>query len=77
VQELSGSGEIRKSQGYWHRYGESHVSFSNEFLKISGEQMNATGEAHGEFHELPGIRPSLVLAPLPDGPGFRRAYLVN
>ena len=70
VQELSRSGEIKKSQGHWHRYGESHVSFSNEFLKLSGEEMNAAGEAHGEFGKTLGIFPYLVLAPLPNGPQF-------
>ena len=72
VQELSRSGEIRKSQGHWHRYGESHVSFSNEFLRISGEEMNTAGQAHGEFDKRLGIFPILVLAPLPDGPTFHK-----
>jgi hypothetical protein len=72
VQELSRSGESQKSQGHWHRYGESHVSFSNEFLKLSGEEMNAAGEAHGEFGKTLGIFPFLVLAPLPDGPRFHK-----
>jgi hypothetical protein len=54
------------------RYGESHVSFSNEFLQISGEEMNAAGQAHGEFHMLLGIFPILVLAPLPGGPKFHK-----
>jgi hypothetical protein len=72
VQELSRSGEIKKSQGHWHRYGESHVSFSNEFLKLSGEELNAAGEAHGEFGKTLEIFPYLVLAPLPDGPRFHK-----
>src|ERR1700730_4045606 len=72
VQELSRSGEIQKSQGHWHRYGESHVSFSNEFLKLSGEEVNAAGGAHGEFGKTLGIFPYLVLAPLPNGPQFRK-----
>lgn len=72
VQELSRSGEIQKSQGRWHRYGESHVSFSSEFLKLSEEEVNADGEAHGEFDKTLGIFPHLVLAPLPNGPRFRK-----
>jgi hypothetical protein len=72
VQELSRSGEVKKSQGHWDRYGESHVSFSDEFLQISGEEMNAAGQAHGEFDKLLGIFPTLVLAPLPAGPTFRK-----
>jgi hypothetical protein len=72
VQELSRSGEVTKSQGHLDRYGESHVSFSDEFLQISGEEMNAAGQAHGEFDKLLGIFPTLVLAPLPAGPTFRK-----
>jgi hypothetical protein len=72
VQELSRSGEVHKSQGQWHRYGEAHVSFSNGFLKLSGEQMNADGQAHGQFDKTLGILPNLVLAPLPNGPRFRK-----
>ncbi len=72
VQELSRSGEIQKSQGQWRRYGESHVSFSNEFLRVSGEEMDAAGQAHGEFEKQIGIFPTLVLAPLPDGPTFHK-----
>src|SRR5882762_7822045 len=51
VQELSRSGEIQKSQGHWDRYGEAHVSFSNGFLKLSGEEMNSDGQAHGQFEK--------------------------
>jgi hypothetical protein len=72
AQELSRSGEIQKSQGHWDRYGVSHVSFSNEFLKLSGEEMDAAGEAHGQFDKTLGIFPTLTLAPLPNGPQFHR-----
>jgi hypothetical protein len=75
TQELSRGREIQKSQGQWNRYGESHVSFSNEFLKVSGEEMNADGQAHGQFEKLLGIFPTLVLAPIPDGPKFRKRRL--
>jgi hypothetical protein len=71
-QELSHSGEAQKSTGHWYRYGESHVSFSSEFIKLSGEEMNAEGEAHGEFEKVIGIFPRLVLAPIPNGPKFRK-----
>ena len=74
VQELNRSGETRRSQGSWHRYGESHVSFSNEFQKLSAQEMNAEGQAHGQFEKVLGIFPSLVLAPLPDGPRFHRKW---
>jgi hypothetical protein len=72
VQELDRSGEIQRSRGQWHRYGESHVSFSNAFLKLTGEEMNADGQAHGQFDKTLGIFPNLVLAPLPGGPQFHK-----
>jgi hypothetical protein len=72
VQELSRSGEIQNSQGHWHRSGEAGVSFSSEFLKVSGEGMDAGGQAFGEFDKTLGIFPTLVLAPLPNGPQFRK-----
>ena len=72
AQEFHRSGELHKSEGHWHRYGVSHVSFSNEFLKLSGEEMNAAGEAHGEFGKTLGIFTYLVLAPLPNGPQFHK-----
>jgi hypothetical protein len=74
VQELSRSGEIQKSQGHWDRYGEAHVSFSSEFVKLSGEELNADGQAHGQFDKTLGIHPTLVLAPLPDGPTFHKKW---
>jgi|HubBroStandDraft_1064217.scaffolds.fasta_scaffold67487_2 hypothetical protein len=71
-QELSHSSEIQKSRGKWHRYGEAHVSFSSEFMKLSGEEMNAEGEAHGEFEKVIGLFPTLVLAPVPNGPKLHK-----
>jgi hypothetical protein len=70
AQELNRSGEIQK--WHWHRYGQAHVSFSNEFLKLSGKEMNADGQAHGQFDKTLGIFPTLTLAPLPNGPQFRK-----
>lgn len=72
VQELSHSGETSKAQGNWYRYGQAHVSFSGEFIKLPGEEMNADGQAHGQFEKTFGIFPTLVLAPFPNGPQFHR-----
>lgn len=72
VQELNRSGAIQRSQGKWDRYGQAHVSFSNEFLKLSGEEINANGQAHGQFNKILGIFPILILAPLPNGPRFHK-----
>jgi len=74
-EQLSQSGNIRYVQGTWHRYGESHVSFSQTFLTVSGQELNESGEAHGEFEKRIGLFPVLTLAPLPDGPRFRRRLL--
>jgi len=75
TEELVRSGSVQKAQGTWYRYGESHVSFSPEFLTISGQEVNADSEAHGEFGKTLGFLPYLTLAPLPDGPKFRKKLL--
>jgi hypothetical protein len=71
-EELTRSGKAQEVQGQWHRYGEAHVSFSSEFLKESGQELNAAGEAHGQFDKMLGLLPSLMLAPIPNGPTFHR-----
>ncbi len=71
-EELDRSGALQKAQGQWHRYGEAHVSFSSEFLKVSGQEFNAAGEAHGEFDKTLGLLPFLTLAPIPDGPVLQK-----
>jgi hypothetical protein len=49
VEEINRSGQTQKSAGHWDRYGEAHVSFSSEFLKLTNEELNASGQAHGQF----------------------------
>jgi hypothetical protein len=71
-EELNRGGVVQEAQGRWRRYGEAHVSFSSEFLTVSGQQLDAAGEAHGQFDKTLGLLPYLTLAPLPDGPIFRR-----
>ena len=75
TEELGRSGSLQKAHGTWYRYGESHVSFSREFLTLSGQEMNADGETHGEFGKTLGLLPFLTLAPLPEGPTFRKKLL--
>src|SRR5215471_7548808 len=67
-EQLSSSGNIRQAEGTWHRYGESHVSFSQTFLTVSGQELNASGETHGDFEKRLGLFLVLTLAPLPEGP---------
>jgi len=71
-EELNRGGVTQKADGRWRRYGEAHVSFSSEFMKLSGQELNASGEAHGQFNKALGLFPSLTLAPLPDGPTFQK-----
>jgi hypothetical protein len=72
TEELNRGGVEQEAQGRWRRYGQAHVSFSGEFLKLSGQELNASGEAHGQFDKELGLFSSLTLAPLPDGPTFRK-----
>jgi hypothetical protein len=74
TEELNRSGVDQEAKGRWHRYGEAHVSFSSEFLKVSGQELNADGESHGQFDKTLGLLPFLTLAPLPDGPRFRKKW---
>lgn len=72
MQEVKRSTGIQKSQGYWYRSGEAGVSFSNEFLKLSDEEMDASGQAYGQFEKTLGLFPALVLAPLSTGPRLHK-----
>jgi hypothetical protein len=72
TEELTQSGNIQRAAGTWHRYGQAHVSFSLDFLRVSGQELNASGEAHGQFEKSLGLFPVLTLAPLPNGPQFRK-----
>ena len=72
TQELNRGGVAQEAQGRWRRYGQAHVSFSGEFLKVAGQELNASGESHGQFDKTLGLFPSLTLAPLPDGPTFHK-----
>jgi hypothetical protein len=71
-EELIRAGSSQTVEGTWHRYGEAHVSFSSNFLKVNGEELNADGEAHGQFDKTLGLFPSLTLAPITGGPTFHK-----
>lgn len=75
LEELKRKGAIQTVQGHWRRYGQAHVSFSSEFLVVSGQQLDGSGGSHGQFDKTLGLFPSLTLAPIPDGPKFRRKLL--
>jgi hypothetical protein len=73
-EELDRGGAVQKAEGRWRRYGEAHVSFSSEFLIVSGQKLDAAGEADGQFDKKFGLFPYLTLAPLPDGPTFHKKW---
>ncbi len=73
-EELNRGGVVQKAEGQWRRYGEAHVSFSSEFLSVSGQKLDAAGEADGQFDKKLGLFPYLTLAPLPDGPTFHKKW---
>ena len=75
VEEVNRPGGTQRSEGHWRRYGEAHVAFSKEFLTLPGEETNAEGEADGEFDKRLGIFPTLVLAPVPNGPVLHKKFL--
>jgi hypothetical protein len=67
-EELNRSGRVQVVHGQWRRYGEAHVSFSSEFLKLSGQELNESGEAHGQFSKRLGVFPILHLGSPPGWP---------
>lgn len=75
TQVLSIDGKIQSVQGTWHRYGEAHVSFSEDFIPLVGEDLKPLGKPHGQFDKTLGFFPTLTLAPLPGGPTFHRKLL--
>jgi 4-amino-4-deoxy-L-arabinose transferase-like glycosyltransferase len=73
-EELDRGGMVQKAEGQWRRYGEAHVSFSSEFLTVSGQRVNAAGGADGQFDKKLGLLTYLTLAPLPAGPTFHKKW---
>lgn len=77
MQEVSNKkGQVQRAQGYWNRFGEAHVAFSSEFLKLPGQDYDTSGQAHGEFEKILGLFPKLSLAPIPGGPIFHKHGLL-
>jgi len=76
VQEISDQGKVQRVHGNWSRFGEAHVAFSSEFLKLPGQAFDTSGQAHGEFEKILGLFPKLSLAPVPGGPTFHKKWLL-
>lgn len=61
-QELNRLGKVQHASGNWHRSGEAGVSFSKEFLEISGQEFGADGVAYGHIEKKLGLLVSLRLS---------------
>lgn len=61
-----------RAQGSWRRVGQGGIVFSNEFLKIAGQEMRPTGEADAEVKKRYfGLLPWIQFDPDPGGPRFQ------
>jgi hypothetical protein len=69
--ELKSAGTVRRTGGSWHVFGEGGIGFSEEFLKVTGEEMGPSGRPYGQIENWFGIV-SITLAPNPDGPRFHK-----
>ena len=76
IQEVNDKGRIQRVQGHWSRFGEAHVAFSSEFLRLPSQDFDASGQAHGEFEKVLGLFPKLSLAPIPGGPTLHKRGLL-
>jgi hypothetical protein len=65
-------GKVENAEGSWRRLGEGGISFSKEFLKVSGQELDPDGTAFGEAEKTLGIFPSITLKSNQGGPTFRR-----
>ena len=62
---------MRRAEGSWHVFGEGGIAFSEEFLKVPGEEMGASGRPYGQIRNWFGIV-SITLAPNPGGPRLHK-----
>ncbi len=72
-QELDIAGTVRHGEGRWSVFGEGHIEFSGEFLKVSGAEVGPGGRTYGQIENWFGLV-SITLAPNPDGPRFHKKF---
>jgi len=60
-QELSEHGEVKRASGTWHRVGEGGISFSKNFLPVSGQELGPDGTAYADMHKQFGFLVFLTL----------------
>lgn len=61
-QSVTQSGITRSSHGKWRRTGEGVISFSKEFLPLTGQELAADGTPYGSLDKTFGLFPSIALA---------------
>ncbi len=71
-QELNRERRVEHVQGSWRRIGEGGVVFSQDFLKLTGQEVRPDGQADGEIKKSFGLFLSIALNPDPGGPVFRK-----
>jgi hypothetical protein len=74
-QELIRRGKIERAKGSWRRIGEGGVVFSEEFLKVSGQEVRPDGQADGRVRKRLGLFLSISFNPDLGGPVFRKKLL--
>jgi hypothetical protein len=70
-QELDSAGTVKRVEGNWRVFGEGHIAFSPEFLKVSGEELSPAEQVYGQIQNWFGLV-SITLAPNPNGPTFHK-----
>ncbi|HZY63919.1 MAG TPA: hypothetical protein VFE38_15485 [Edaphobacter sp.] len=60
-QELKSSSAVEHAEGSWRRSGEGGISFSKEFLMLSGQEREPDRTGFGEIHKLFGFWLSIKL----------------
>ena len=71
-QELESAGTVRRAEGEWHVFGKGGIGFSEEFLRVIGQEMGPSGRPYGQIRNWFGIV-SITLSPNPDGgPRFHK-----
>jgi hypothetical protein len=73
-QEQKKDRKVTHAEGKWHVFGEGGIGFSQEFLRVSGQEAASTSQVNGQIKNWFGLV-SITLAPNPDGPTFRKNVL--
>jgi hypothetical protein len=60
-QEVSRLGQTEHAEGTWRRVGEGGISFSKEFLVVSGDEPEPDGTTFSDMHKSLGLFVSLAL----------------